>query len=85
MSMWDGHSCAMLRGCSILVLQPPDEAVPAARELRDRVAASGAASSSVNGEPPLEANKLTHIVAEGWATVAGDEGAFAGGATLRRL
>lgn len=60
----------MLRGCSILVLQPPDEAVPAARELRDRVAASGAASSSVNGEPPLEANKLTHIVAEGWATVA---------------
>ena len=58
---------AMLRGCSILVLQPPGPP-QAATELRARLVAAGA-RASVNGEPPLEANSLTHIVADGWATV----------------
>jgi hypothetical protein len=60
-------NASMLRGCSILVLQPPGPP-QAATELRARLVAAGS-RASVNGEPPLEANSLTHIVADGWATV----------------
>jgi hypothetical protein len=62
------HPCMSLGGVAVLlVLGDADRTEAEQRGMRQRVAAAGG-RCSINGNPPLPAVELSHIVSDGWDT-----------------